>query len=154
MMEMEQERKRIMEEDKLLQSKIATLRRELQQFLVTIGDVNLVTSENRGGLNPLRKLLPVQLFMRGKGGCTYTLSILCNINCSLLTILNPIHRRHALLALGQDAVWMPRQSANMYSDCIIGRFGLSTCRLAYNKDSPLDVQTLYLDRPRALDKTC
>jgi hypothetical protein len=65
MQEMENERKRVMEEDKLLQSKIATLRRELQQILATISDVNLVTSENRGGLNPLRKLLPVQLIMRG-----------------------------------------------------------------------------------------
>lgn len=68
MKRMEEERKRVMEEDKLLQSKIATLRRELQQFLATISDVNLVTSENRGGLNPLRKLLPVQLVMKGKCG--------------------------------------------------------------------------------------
>jgi len=84
MMEMETERKRIMEEDKLLQSKIATIRRELQQILATLSDVNLVTSENRGGLNPLRKLLPVQLILRGKFD-----GWMCGI-CDLLNHVHPM----------------------------------------------------------------
>lgn len=101
--EMEKERKRVMEEDKLLQSKIATLRRELQQILATIGDVNLVTSENRGGLNPLRKLLPVQLIMRGKCNHPETCQIK-SITFAQHRIF--IHRHHILYALGQTAAWM------------------------------------------------
>jgi hypothetical protein len=63
---MEEERKRVREEDKMLQSKIASVRSELQQILAAISQVDLVTNENGGGLNPLRKLLPVQLLLRGK----------------------------------------------------------------------------------------
>jgi len=66
MKEMEEERKRVMEEDKMLQSKIATVRSELQHILAAISEVDLVTNENGGGLNPLKKLLPVQLLLRGK----------------------------------------------------------------------------------------
>jgi len=62
--EMEEKRKKTMEEDKMLQSKIATVRRELQQMLAAVNQVNLVTSE-RNGLHPLSRLLPVQLILRG-----------------------------------------------------------------------------------------
>ena len=64
---MEADRKKQMEEDKLLQEKIARVRRELNEILVTISDASLKASEDRAikSFNPLSKLLPIQLILRG-----------------------------------------------------------------------------------------
>lgn len=64
----EENKKKIMEDDKMLQSKIANMRNELQEILAALTEVNLVSQEGTG-LNPLSKLLPVQLIMRGKCFC-------------------------------------------------------------------------------------
>ncbi len=60
------ERKKIIEEDKMIHSKIAALRRELEQIIVAVGEVNLDTNERSGGLNPFSRLLPIQLILRGE----------------------------------------------------------------------------------------
>ena len=62
---MEARRKQQMEDDKLLQAKIAKVREELNEILVSVSDSNLQT-ENQSAFNPLSKLLPVQLVLRGR----------------------------------------------------------------------------------------
>lgn len=61
-----EERKQLMEDDKMLQSKIAALRRELQQIFESVSDVSLDTYDNVGSLNLMSKLLPIQLILRGE----------------------------------------------------------------------------------------
>jgi len=80
--EQDEERKKIMEEDKMLHSKIARVRRELEQILAAVSEVNLDTYEGVGGLNPLSRLLPVQLILRGAlflifMTITYTTTYVC-----------------------------------------------------------------------------
>ena len=61
----ENKRKKI-EEDKRLQENIAAVRRELQQILSSFGDFSLQTNEDGASLNPLKRLLPIQLLLKGK----------------------------------------------------------------------------------------
>mmetsp|Transcript_19961 Transcript_19961/g.22835 ORF Transcript_19961/g.22835 Transcript_19961/m.22835 type:complete len:1095 (+) Transcript_19961:84-3368(+) len=62
---MEKEQQKIMEEDKILQAQISAVKRDLQQILAAVSSVVTIrTNEDVGGLNPLNKLLPVQLIMR------------------------------------------------------------------------------------------
>ncbi len=63
--EMDEWRKNKIADDKLLQSKIAKVREELQQMLSALSEINLDTHERTGGINPLSRLLPVQLILRG-----------------------------------------------------------------------------------------
>jgi len=62
--EMDEWRKNKIVDDKLLQSKITKVREELQQMLSALSEINLDTHERTGGLNPLSRLLPVQLILR------------------------------------------------------------------------------------------
>ena len=65
-LEIEKEKLRRIEEDKLLQEKIAAVRSELQQILSSLGDFSLHTSDDGVSLNPLKRLLPIQLILKGK----------------------------------------------------------------------------------------
>jgi hypothetical protein len=62
----EENKKKKIEEDKRLQENIAAVRRELQQILSSLGDLSLHTNEDGASLNPLKRLLPVQLLLKGK----------------------------------------------------------------------------------------
>lgn len=58
-------KKKMIEANKRLKNRIAHVRREMQQILAALSDLSLDTSEN-SGYNPLSRLLPVQLILRGK----------------------------------------------------------------------------------------
>ena len=63
--ECDERRRKIMEEDKKLNSKINNMKRDLEAILLAVSEVNLDTSD-RVGLNPLSRLLPIQLMLRGE----------------------------------------------------------------------------------------
>jgi hypothetical protein len=63
MIEQEKERQKILEEDKILQAKISSVRQELNSILSALSDFSLQTTEMANAFNPLSKLLPVQLLL-------------------------------------------------------------------------------------------
>jgi hypothetical protein len=63
MLEREKERQKTLEEDKLLQAKISSVRQELNSILAALSDFSLQTTEMANAFNPLSKLLPLQLLL-------------------------------------------------------------------------------------------
>ncbi len=64
--EMEELRKKTIEEDKMLQSRIAAFRTELQEMLSALSEIHLDTTPEGRRFNPLSRLLPLQLLLRGE----------------------------------------------------------------------------------------
>lgn len=63
MLEREKQRQKTLEEDKLLQAKISSVRQELNSILAALSDFSLQTTEMANAFNPLSKLLPLQLLL-------------------------------------------------------------------------------------------
>jgi len=114
MKEMEKERQKIAEEDNMLQAQISAVKRELQQILAAVSSVVTIrTNEDVGGLNPLSKLLPVQLIMRDV--IHYVRSVHMILSCKdsqlsfLLTILCfGIGVLLLVLPIGKILLWISR----------------------------------------------
>ena len=64
--EMKQKKLRRMEANKKFRTQIANIRREMQLFLVSLSDLSLHTNEAGVKYNPLSRLLPIQLLLKGK----------------------------------------------------------------------------------------
>lgn len=102
--EMHEARKKIMEENKMLKSQIAAVRRELKKLLSAVSDVHIKTCEDGSALNPLGKLLPVQLILRdiiyyvrwfkmtldGKNSQLSFLIIICSSAIGLILTVLPV----------------------------------------------------------------
>lgn len=58
-------KKKRMEKNQRLKSQIAHVRNEMQKILVALTDLSMDTSEGGVNYNPLSRLLPVQLVLRG-----------------------------------------------------------------------------------------
>ena len=63
---MEEKRKNDLEANKELKKRIAQVRREMQQILDVLSTLNLDTTEGGVTYNPLSRLLPIQLLLKGE----------------------------------------------------------------------------------------
>ncbi len=63
---MRRRKKKRMENNQRLKSQIAHVRREMQKILAALSDWSMDTNDNGVNYNPLSKLLPIQLLLRGK----------------------------------------------------------------------------------------
>ena len=63
---MKRRKKEQMEANQQLKTRIAEIRREMQKFLAALSDLTLHTSEVRVSINPLSRLLPIQLLLKGE----------------------------------------------------------------------------------------
>lgn len=59
-------KKKRMKENQRLKNQIAHVRGEMQKIVAALTDLSIHTSEVGANINPLSKLLPVQLLLRGK----------------------------------------------------------------------------------------
>lgn len=64
--EMKQKKLKRMEANKQFRTQIANIRREMQLFLVSLSDLSLHTNEDGVKYNPMSRLLPIQLLLKGK----------------------------------------------------------------------------------------
>ncbi len=94
--EIKRKKKERMEANKRLKVRIAAVRREMQEFLQALSDLSLHTSEGGVNYNPLSRLLPIQLLLKGKSYSLILQNSLFLFDVNLILSHALLRRCHAL----------------------------------------------------------